>query len=80
MVCNVFGITQGIFVLQDEGGHHRVPVLILGVQQHQHQVKSTQQGTGQSNIHTQRLQRKHHSLSKHNTYICQSHVHMQTAK
>ena len=64
MVCKVFGVTQWIFVLQDEGGHHRVPVLILGVQQHQHQVKSTQQGTGQSDIHTQRLQRKQRSLSE----------------
>ena len=44
-----------MFSLQDVLGHHPVPVLILGVEQDKHQVKSAEQGAGQRDVHAQGL-------------------------
>ncbi len=44
-----------MFSFQDVGWHHPVPLLILGVQQDQHKVKPTEEGTGQRDVQTQGL-------------------------
>ena len=43
------------FLLQHEGGDGAVPLGVLGVQQHQHQVKAAEQRTGQGHVDRQRL-------------------------
>ena len=49
-------LTVGVFAVQDVGGHDLVPLVVLRVEQHQHQVKAAKQRAGQRDVHTQRLQ------------------------